>query len=159
MSWNYNYRIKVQKFPHCPYRFGLVRRHRLGREQRGEHQQQHQCRARGHRSFARQHAGSHEVTLRIPFWTLDFSAHQISLHQLSLNCLFWCFSRPSNLICWDVALHFSTELQGASIISYSTRKCCVKTANRGPRNGLYVVERNFFLLLLNCSAWPCLDPA
>ena len=25
--------------------------------------------------------------------------------------------------------------------------------------GLYVVVRNFFLLLLNCSAWPCLGPA
>ena len=32
-------------------------------------------------------------------------------------------------------------------------------AYRGPRNGLYVVGRNFFLLLLNCSAWPCLGPA
>ena len=25
--------------------------------------------------------------------------------------------------------------------------------------GLYVVARNFFLLLLNFSAWPCLGPA
>ena len=24
--------------------------------------------------------------------------------------------------------------------------------------GLYVVARNFFMLLLNCSAWPCLGP-
>ena len=24
---------------------------------------------------------------------------------------------------------------------------------------MYVVARNFFLLLLNCSAWPCLGPA
>ena len=30
---------------------------------------------------------------------------------------------------------------------------------RGPRNGFYVVGRNFFLLLLNCYAWPCLGPA
>ena len=30
----------------------------------------------------------------------------------------------------------------------------------GPRNkGLYVVARNFFLLLLNCPAWPCLAVA
>ena len=26
-------------------------------------------------------------------------------------------------------------------------------------NGVHVVERNFLLLFLNCSAWPCLDPA
>ena len=25
--------------------------------------------------------------------------------------------------------------------------------------GLYVVARNFFMLLLNCSAWPCLAVA
>ena len=29
---------------------------------------------------------------------------------------------------------------------------------RGGNKGLYVVARNFFLLLLNCSAWPCLGP-
>ena len=29
----------------------------------------------------------------------------------------------------------------------------------GGNKGLYVVARNFFLLLLNCSAWPCLGPA
>ena len=30
---------------------------------------------------------------------------------------------------------------------------------RGGNKGLYVVAGNFCLLLLNCSAWPCLDPA
>ena len=30
---------------------------------------------------------------------------------------------------------------------------------REANKGLYVVARNFFLLLLNCSAWPCLGPA
>ena len=30
---------------------------------------------------------------------------------------------------------------------------------RGGNKGLYVVAINFFLLLLNCSAWPCLGPA
>jgi len=30
---------------------------------------------------------------------------------------------------------------------------------RAPGKGLYVVARNFFLLLLNCSAWPCLAVA
>ena len=30
---------------------------------------------------------------------------------------------------------------------------------RGGNKGLYVVARNFFLLLLDCSAWPCLGPA
>ena len=30
---------------------------------------------------------------------------------------------------------------------------------RGPKNGLYVVARNLFLLLLICSARPCLGPA
>ena len=30
---------------------------------------------------------------------------------------------------------------------------------RAPGKCLYVVARNFFLLLLNCSAWPCLGPA
>ena len=30
---------------------------------------------------------------------------------------------------------------------------------RGGDKGLYVVARNFFLLLLTCSAWPCLGPA
>merc|ERR1739842_13568 len=29
---------------------------------------------------------------------------------------------------------------------------------RAPGKCLYVVARNFFLLLLNCSAWPCLGP-
>ena len=31
--------------------------------------------------------------------------------------------------------------------------------HREVNKGLYVVARNFFLLLLNCSAWPCLGPA
>ena len=30
---------------------------------------------------------------------------------------------------------------------------------KGENIGLYVVARNFFLLLLNCSAWPYLGPA
>ena len=30
---------------------------------------------------------------------------------------------------------------------------------RGGNKGLYVVAWNFFLLLLDCSAWPCLGPA
>ena len=30
---------------------------------------------------------------------------------------------------------------------------------RAPKKCLYVVARNFFLLLLYCSAWPCLGPA
>ena len=30
---------------------------------------------------------------------------------------------------------------------------------REANKGLYVVARNFFLLLLNYSAWPCLGPA
>ena len=30
---------------------------------------------------------------------------------------------------------------------------------RGENKGLYVVARNFLLLLLNCSAWPCQGPA
>ena len=33
------------------------------------------------------------------------------------------------------------------------------TEARGENKGLYVVARNFFLLLLNCSDWPCLGPA
>ena len=33
------------------------------------------------------------------------------------------------------------------------------TIYRGGNKGLYVVARNFFLLLLNSSAWPCLGPA
>ena len=42
---------------------------------------------------------------------------------------------------------------------------CVNVSNfvsnfyREENKGLYVVARNFFLLLLNCSAWPCLGPA
>ena len=30
---------------------------------------------------------------------------------------------------------------------------------RAEKKSWYVVARNFFLLLLNCSAWPCLGPA
>ena len=30
---------------------------------------------------------------------------------------------------------------------------------RAPKKCLYVVARNFFLLLLTCFAWPCLGPA
>ena len=30
---------------------------------------------------------------------------------------------------------------------------------RGGNKGLYVVARNFFLVLLNFSAWPCLGAA
>ena len=33
------------------------------------------------------------------------------------------------------------------------------TIYRARNKGLYVVARNFFLLLLNCSAWPCLGVA
>ena len=35
----------------------------------------------------------------------------------------------------------------------------VGTLYRGPKNGLHVVARNLFLLLLTCSAWPRLGPA
>ena len=30
---------------------------------------------------------------------------------------------------------------------------------RAPKNGLYEVARNLILLLLTCTAWPCLGPA
>ena len=43
---------------------------------------------------------------------------------------------------------------------YGERLCkLVRTMYREANKGLYVVARNFFLLLLNCSAWPCLGPA
>ena len=35
----------------------------------------------------------------------------------------------------------------------------VQVTYRARNKGLYVVARNFFLLLLNCSAWPCLAVA
>ena len=34
-----------------------------------------------------------------------------------------------------------------------------RTIYRARKKGLHVVARNFFLLLLNCSAWPCLAVA
>ena len=34
-----------------------------------------------------------------------------------------------------------------------------KSQYRGENKGLYVVARILFLLLLNCSAWPCMVPA
>ena len=35
----------------------------------------------------------------------------------------------------------------------------MSSVHRARNKGLYVVARNFFLLLLNCSAWPCLAVA
>ena len=35
----------------------------------------------------------------------------------------------------------------------------VRMIYRGGNKGLYVVARKFFMLLLNCSAWPGLGPA
>ena len=44
---------------------------------------------------------------------------------------------------------------------FSLGTCSVTSVKkyRAPGKCLYVVARNLFLLLLNCSAWPCLGPA
>ena len=41
----------------------------------------------------------------------------------------------------------------------TTRPSLAATVYRARKKGLYVVARNFFLLLLNFSAWPCLAVA
>ena len=46
-----------------------------------------------------------------------------------------------------------------NIVWYVKPKQCTNWIYREINKGLYVVARNFFLLLLNCSAWPCLGPA
>ena len=42
---------------------------------------------------------------------------------------------------------------------YRDRGVAFLFVHRAREKGLYVVARNFFLLLLNCSAWPCLAVA
>ena len=37
--------------------------------------------------------------------------------------------------------------------------CFMYCMYRAEKKSWYVVARNFYLLLLNCSAWPCLGPA
>ena len=48
-----------------------------------------------------------------------------------------------------------------ALCSSGTTSYCVVSCRtyRAPGKCLYVVERNFFLLLLNFFAWPCLGPA
>ena len=44
-------------------------------------------------------------------------------------------------------------------VKYGINSKCDLHITEGGNKGLYMVERNFFLHLLNCSAWPCLGPA
>ena len=57
------------------------------------------------------------------------------------------------------AIKVAMSDDGRSVISPITPHPLVKQKYRGPGKGLYVVGRNFFLLLLNFSALPCLGPA
>ena len=72
----------------------------------------------------------------------------------------WFRSRPTKILN-STTLSRSTSRPGRR--SLETLESCNNTqriANqnnyRGGNKGLHVVARNFFLLLLNCSAWPCL---
>ena len=49
--------------------------------------------------------------------------------------------------------------RAAAAAAVADRKIPLVRMYRGGNKGLYVVARNSFLLLLNCSAWLCLGPA
>ena len=107
----------------------------------------------------------------------------ISLPSLLRYRRSWTCRRPTSLPCWACPTRRSgrsTARRGAR----STAQGEAGTATPGRRStpsqsptsrrstlwqwsvyyrdrlkGLYVVPRSFFLLLLTCSAWPCLVPA
>ena len=66
------------------------------------------------------------------------------------------FSRPCNFKC--VRMLGDDELSNQSLSRITTRELRYFMRKR-ENKGLYLVVRNFFLPLLNCSAWPCLGPA
>ena len=62
------------------------------------------------------------------------------------------------------SVHISTCYVGRRLMEYVVLRsvsyfCAIAVKYREVNKGLSMVARNFFLLLLNCSAWPCLGPA
>ena len=67
--------------------------------------------------------------------------------------------RPRAISC-RVALHFFYQGLSVTLIRAFPRWNQTNNAVYWVRlKGSYMVARIFFLLLLNCSAWPCLGPA
>ena len=52
-----------------------------------------------------------------------------------------------------------THLLSHPDTGWQLRRQVTNSVYRAPGKCLYVVARNFFLLLLNSSDWPCLGPA
>ena len=75
----------------------------------------------------------------------------------TLEILSYCFLQETRL----VQFHVRNIFYETSQVHYLENARCtlVCTLQREVNKGLYVVAINFFLLLLNCSAWPCLGPA
>ena len=82
----------------------------------------------------------------LSFYQLVHAAFRIPLFVLIMD--------STMLSSKGCAISASNNARAASV-SFSLGVQIYREGNKG----LYVVEGNFFLLLLNCSAWPCLGPA
>ena len=67
--------------------------------------------------------------------------------------------RPGASFCTNFQLIAQSLSFSLRALNLASEIVFIFGAYRGENKGLYVVARNFFLLLLNCSAWPCLGPA
>ena len=72
--------------------------------------------------------------------------------QLRLHFTFLTKSRYQGDLVTDVCICIASEWVAAVEMHD-------EVVYRAPGKCLYVVARNFFLHLLNCSVWPCLGPA
>ena len=95
-------------------------------------------------------------------------ARQMLIHAYSGNSLTWCSTqgrgeKASVAHIWA----FPTGADKITLFHRRPSSICPlmiykhfrQQKYRAPGKSLYVVARNFFLLLLNCSAWHCLGPA
>ena len=96
-------------------------------------------------------------------WLRSPVMHFCIMHEVCLaGVLVWDLR---DMMCWQHILvwhnntfTFPAERRSNSCVALETA-CIYCTFYRGGNKGLHVVARNVFLLLLNCSAWPCLGPA
>ena len=149
---------------------------RGGREERGAQE------AAGRRAEV-QGAGnvsSRRAVHQIQHWKMLLSTVKVRVHETSIQGAIYRVTHQgygSALICLhaichayctrfvaaqaELARHLNNQFNATKCSRLPYKSPCTNLNNmyREVNKGLYVVARNFVLLLLNCSAWPCLGPA
>ena len=110
---------------------------------------------------------SSQTVSGFPFWVLDRSFNKVQIYLMLVYKSTICLHEENYFTMYHLPFDYVpcvnlNQFVLKPVVSQTKQKSSSGHGGalyKGGNISLYVVARNFFLFLLNCSAWPCLGPA